>query len=82
MEIGLKTERIKEHIYGGMQEKKESRKEDSGDREDTQKEWERQKILDNFYNDEEEAEDRFSLKEKIFCRHGFDLDFGLIFLTA
>ena len=52
VEIGLKTERIKEHIYGGMQEKKESRKEDSGDREDTQKEWERQKILDNFYNDE------------------------------
>ena len=31
VEIGLKTERIKEHIYGGMQEKKESRKEDSGD---------------------------------------------------
>ena len=80
VEIGLKTERIKEHIYGGMQEKKESRKEDSGDREDTQKEWERQKILDNFYNDEEEAEDRFSLKEKIFAGTGLTLILALFFL--
>ncbi|HIX30275.1 MAG TPA: FHA domain-containing protein [Candidatus Blautia stercoravium] len=64
VESGLRTESLKAYIYTEIQEKKDEPRENPVYEEETEKEKERQRILDDFYNAEEE-EQGISLREKV-----------------
>lgn len=73
VESGLRTETLKTYIYTEVQEKKDEWRENPVYEEETEKEKERQKILDDFYNTEEEEEQGISLREKVLACTGMIL---------
>lgn len=81
VENGLRTEQLKAYIYAETEENSDRNRENPVYEEETEKERERQKILDNFYSEEDEAEQGISFKEKIFACAGVLL-LAVLFLAV